>query len=199
MKKALFIVLGLLVVAALAGFGAMRMTHNPDSGAARLAPVSGSQDEPIRIVGVIEYTVLDADGQTKTHKIIRNTTADGFKNDARARLGTLVTSLVADDLYDNITLCSVAATSTICATGNLSANLDANPADSTEANGATGVYTATKTFTASGASTILALQLTKGVVVNAANTNQSVGAYQSVNVTLASSDTLQITWTVTIS
>ncbi len=164
----------------------------------RSASPSGTE-ESARIIGLIEFTILDANGNLKEHRIIHNTTLAGFKNSARDRLGVdgSLTSVSNTDLYDNIQLCSndVSGDASTCT---LSANLDANPADGANTSGGTGVYSTVKTFTASGASTIEEMQLTRGSAVNATK-DTNVGAWQNVSITLANTDTLQVTWTVTIS
>ena len=113
--------------------------------------------------------------------------------------GTLAGLTDNTGLFDNIQALGVVR-SGVPSGGNpdLSANLDANPADGTNAAGATGIYTVTKTFTASGASTIAELNLTRGAAVNG-TLETTVGAWQAVTITLANTDTLQVTWTITVS
>lgn len=179
-----------LTIATLGFLGFMaRAGDTPDDGAVETA----------KIIGLIEFTVFDSNGNLKEHRIIHNATLTGFKNAARERLGIdgSLTGTSNTDLYDNIQLCSndVSGDSSTCT---LSANLDANPADGTNTSGATGVYSTVKTFTASGASTIEEMQLTRGAATNSTK-DTNVGAWQNVSITLANTDTLQVTWTVTIS
>jgi hypothetical protein len=149
------------------------------------------------VAGLIEYTVRDASGNIKMSRLIHNTTMAALLNDARARLGVDGTTLASNnsDLYDNIQACSAATSGASCT---LSSALDANPADGTNTSETeSGNYKVVKTFTASGASTIAELQLTRGAATSGtAETN--IGAFQGVSITLANGDTLQITWTIDI-
>ena len=181
-------VLSLVVVLAAALVGVWRVGYTQGEGAF----------DGARISGLIEYSVRDASGAVKEQRVIHNTTADAFKNAARARLGVAGTTLGASnvDMYSSIRACNNAASSTLCTSTNLTSNVN-NPIDAAGAAGGTGVYTATGTFTATGAAgPILTLQLTDR---NATDGSRSVGAHQTVNITLASGDTLQVTWTITIS
>lgn len=149
------------------------------------------------IVGSIEYTVRDANGVVKEHKAIHNTILSGLLNDARARLGIDGTTIGNSDLYNNIQAVGSDLSGTTPTNLQLSSNLDANPASGTAATATeSGNYTVTKTFTASGASTIEELQLTKGAAAN--GTAETPGAWQNVSITLASGDTLAVTWTIDI-
>lgn len=154
-----------------------------------------------RVSGVIEWTQRDASGNVLSHQTIHNTTTTLLKNHIRTLLGTAggPAGVTTDaDLYDNIQLLTANDVNREVTpiAGDLSANLTANPADGTNADGATGVYTTVVTFTATGASTIEELQLTKGAATS--GTPETIGAYQDVSITLASTDTLEVTWTVTI-
>lgn len=154
----------------------------------------GGPENP-RVVGIITYTVWDASGAVKTHQVIHNTTLALLLNDARDRIAVDGTTINNDALFDNIQLCSDNGSGAACT---LSTNLDANPADGTNtALGESGNYQTVKTFTASGASTIEEMQLTRGTATNGVM-ETTRGAWQNVSITLASSDTLQVTWTVDI-
>jgi len=155
-----------------------------------------------RISGMIEWTQRDASGNVLAQQTIHNTTTTLLKNHIRTLLGTAggPAGVTSDaDLYDNIQLLTANDTNreVTPANADLSANLDANPADGTNADGTVGRYTTVVTFTASGASTIEELQLTKGAATS--GTAETIGAHQDVSITLANTDTLQVTWTVTIS
>jgi hypothetical protein len=133
-----------------------------------------------RISGVISWTQWDANGNVIGRQIIHNTTTTLLKDHLRTLLGTAggPAGITGDaDLYDNIQLLTAddADRETTPANGDLSANLDANPADGTNADGASGVYTTVVTFTASGASTIEELQLTKGAATS--GTAETIGAF----------------------
>ena len=150
--------------------------------------------EQQRIAGVIEYSVWDAFGTIKTHKVIHNTTLALLLNDARDRIGIDGTTITNTDLFDNIQLCSNNASGGSCT---LTVNIGTNPADGTNtALGESGNYHTVNTFTATGAATIEEMQLTRGTTGSGENTNR--GAWQDVSITLASGDTLQVTWTVDI-
>ncbi len=154
--------------------------------------------ESAGIKGEISYLVKDSSGVIKEQRSIHNTTLTALKNDARARLGVdgTFTGLGNNDLYDNIQAVGSDLSGATPTNAQLSTNLDANPADGTNTAGGNGVYTTVKTFTASGAATIEELQLTKGSATN--GTAEAPGAWQNTSITLASGDTLQITWTITI-
>ncbi len=154
-----------------------------------------------RVSGVIAWTQRDAGGNVLAHQTIRNTTTNLLKDHIRTLLGTAggPAAVTGDaDLYDNIQLLTADDVNreVTPANGDLSLNLNANPADGTNADGATGVYTTVVTFTASATSTIQELQLTKGAAVS--GTAEPIGAYQDVAINLANLDTLEVTWTVTI-
>lgn len=159
---------------------------------------AASISESAGITGNISYILKDASGNVKEQNSIHNTTLAALKNDARARLGVdgTFTGLTNADLYDNIQAVASDLSGATPTNPQLTTNLDANPADSTNTAGGAGVYTAVKTFTASGAATIEELQLTKGAAAN--GTAEAPGAWQNTSITLASGDTLQITWTITI-
>lgn len=152
--------------------------------------------ESASIKGEIAYVVRDPAGAVKEQRSIHNTTLAALKNDARARLGVDASGLGVNDLYDNIQAVGSDISGATPTDPQLTANLDANPADGTSTAGGSGVYTTVKTFTASGTATIEELQLTKGAAVN--GTAEAPGAWQNTSITLASGDTLQVTWTITI-
>ncbi len=155
-----------------------------------------------RISGTIEYTVRDAFGAIKAHKIIHNTTTTLYLNAIRDVLGAAggPAAITTDaDLYDNIQVLTAddANREVTPADGDLSINLDANPKDGTNTSPGAGQYETVVTFTASAASTIEELQLTKGSATS--GTAETIGAFQNVSITLANLDTLQVTWTITVS
>ena len=154
-----------------------------------------------RVSGVIAWTQRDASGDVLAHQTIRNTTTSLLKDHIRTLLGTAggPAGVATDaDLYDNIQLLTAddVDREVTPANGDLSVNLNANPADGTNVDGATGVYTTVVTFTASATSTVQELQLTKGAAVS--GTAETIGAFQDVAINLANLDTLEVTWTVTI-
>ena len=166
-----------------------------------------------KITGMVEYTVMGADGVIKDHKIIHNATDDVFLNEAASRLSAAAT-LAEADLFDNIQLCTnvaagsiTAGAATLCVGVDLNgatALLGGNPADTTPTDPAgVGNYQAVNTFTcveAGGCPAIAAIQLAKGSAADGTVEGiADVGAVQVITVTLADTDTLQITWTVTIS
>lgn len=152
-----------------------------------------------RITGVVEWTHKDASGAVLAYSLLDNTTLDLIKNDASGRLG--VSSTLADaDLYDEIALCSTNSSGAACTLSTPGNITEANPQEGTGSAGGTGVFSVALTFTATGAVTIEELQLVKG---NNADTDvptaSEIGAWQNVSVTLANTDTLTVTWTVTVS
>lgn len=152
-----------------------------------------------RIKGVVEWTHRDASGAVLGHSLLDNTTLDLIKNDARGRLG--VSSTLADaDLYDEIALCSSNSSGAACTLSTVGNITEANPQEGTGSAGGTGVFSVALTFTATGAVTIEELQLVKGNNADGdVPTTSEIGAWQNVSVTLADTDTLTVTWTVTVS
>ena len=148
----------------------------------------------------LEYTVRDASGAIKDYKFIHNTTLAALKDAARDRLGVVdLSALTTAHLYDNIQALLSDKSGIPTANGDLSINLTSlNPVDGVNTAGGTGIYTVTNTFTASGASTIEELNLTRGAGTNG-TFESTVGAWQNVSITLASGDTLAVTWTITVS
>lgn len=152
-----------------------------------------------RISGVVEWTHRDASGAVLGHALFDNTTLDLIKNDARGRLGVSST-LVDADLYDEIALCSNNATGTACTLSTVGNITEANPQEGAGSAGSTGVFSVALTFTATGAVVIEELQLVKGNNADGdVPTTSEIGAFQDVSVNLANTDTLTVTWTVTIS
>ena len=153
----------------------------------------------------VEYTVRDAFGVIKAHGLLHNATTDNLLDDAADRLSTTGITTATANIYSNITLCSTNPNATlnnsdgftpagICT---LTSNVGTNPVVSSVTPG-TASYTAVTTFTASGAATIAELQLSKNLSASTAPANVDLGASQDVSITPASSDTLEITSTVTI-
>ncbi len=153
-----------------------------------------------RIKGVVEWTHMDASGAVLGHSLFDNTTMPLIKDDARTRLGTNAT-LADADLYNEIALCSNDVSGLVCTLSDVNFIDEFNPQEGTVVAGAaTGVYTVAATFAASGAVLIEELQLVKGNNAdNQAPTNLEIGAWQNVSVTLATGDTLTVTWTITVS
>ena len=156
------------------------------------------------ISGKIEYVVRDASGNIKQQMIIHNTSTSTILDAARDRLGGADGTLsgLSDDtgLFDNVQLVNTDLSGSAPSQAQLSEpdNLNENnPLDGTQSDGATGVYQTVAAFTASGAVVIEELQLTSGA--GADDTPETPGAFQNVSITLASGDSLTITWTVTIS
>ena len=163
----------------------------------RGGPVSGLNDGG-RIKGVVEWTHRDAGGAVLGQSLRDNTTTDLIKNDARDRLG-FSSTLTDADLSDEIALLSDNPGG--AATGTLSTNTtEANPQEGAGAQGGTGVFSVTLTFTATGTVTIEELQLVNGDNADTeVPTAAEIGAWQNVAVTLENGDTLTVTWTVTVS
>ena len=208
MKRILGISLAVLAVALLAVGTALwsgGSVTNDSSVASSVVVDStspGSNSENLAIVGQIAYIVRDSSGNIKENIVIPNTTVALFKNDARARLGVAGTTAPTsdDDLYDNISLCGADASGGLCGTFTAANVTENNPQDGTGSTGGEGVYSVVVTFNATGAVTIEELQLSKGSVTNGtAPSTSQIGAYQNVSITLANGDSIQITWTITVS
>ena len=163
---------------------------------------SGDLDSQLR--ANVEYTVFDASGAIKEHRAWHNATTVNLLNDARTRLST-ATTVTADGTYTGIALCNDnpnsaltnGGTATKCTlTTNLSTN---NPINVVAASAGNGKYQVQQIFTASGAAgPIKEIQLVKNVTSDTQPAPPDIGAARGVNISLVASDTLQITWTVTI-
>ncbi len=153
----------------------------------------------------IEWKLFDPQGVLKSQGVGHNFTTANLINDARSRLSTATTT-DASLIYSNIALCSTASGGTaattdggtVTSTCTLSTNEAINPALATVTNTTQGVYTAVKTFTATGASTINQISLSKNLVSTTTPATTDMGALKAVTIVLASGDTLQVTWTVTV-
>ena len=172
----------------------------------------GALAEEAGVTGIIEYSVLDSGGVVKAHEVIHNTTVSGFLNAAASRLSVAGT-VAATGVYENLQLCNINNTGDVCTSGQLIANIkDAaggaanNPAGAadTTVTGPSGVadgvgsYQVQDTFFCGGTcAKILKLELTAGAAT-VGSADGVLGAYQAVDVTLSSGDSLQLTWTVDI-
>jgi len=76
---------------------------------------------------------------------------------------------------------------------------EANPKTAATVNAGTATYNIVQTFTANSGITITELQLVKNPTDTTQPVVGEIGAFRDVSVTLADTDTIQITWTVTIS
>ena len=152
-----------------------------------------------RIKGVVEWTHRDASGAVLGYSLLDNTILALIKDDSRDRLGVDATTLAAADFYDEIALCSNDAGGIACTLSTVANITENNPQEGAGVAGSTGVFSVALTFTATGAVTIEELQLVKGTNADGEiPTASEIGAWQNVSVTLANTDTIQITWTVTI-
>ena len=155
-----------------------------------------------KTTGTVEYWLTGADGVLKEHGILTNATTSNLLADAEDRLSAAGTT-AATDIYTNISLCTTNPNSgaangfTPTVTCTLSTVVGTNPVLGTITAGAA-TYDVDTTFTATGATTILELQLSKNLVASTAPANTDLGAARDVSITLASADTLAITWTITI-
>ncbi|MBI2171958.1 MAG: hypothetical protein HYU30_08085 [Chloroflexi bacterium] len=183
---ALVVVLALIAAMALWAF-------NPSGGAGENALIKTN----------VDWKVFGADGVLKSQGVGHNFTSSNFVNDARTRLST-VTTVDAAALYSNISACSTASTgvtangATPTAACTLSSNIGTNPVLASVTNTSQGVYTAVTTFTATDASTINELELSKTLAASTAPTTATIGAVKLVTIVLAAADTLQVTWTITV-
>ena len=173
----------------------------------------GGLAEEAGITGVIEYSVHDSSGKLLQHRVINNTTTSGLLNAASGRLSVAQTVTTAQDVYEDLQLCNVNNTGDVCTTAQLIANIKSavggaanNPAGTGDVvvSGPAGVadgvgsYQVVDTFFCGGTcAQILKLELTAGAGA-AGTADSTLGAYQAVSVTLASGDSLQVTWTVDI-
>ena len=166
----------------------------------------GALAEQASVSGVIEYTVRDSNNAVKEHLVIQNTTVDGFLNAAASRLSTAQTVSAGSGVYENLQLCDTNATTTSCTNTQLiksikdaaggAANNPAGTAD-TAVTGPSGIadgvgsYQVQDTFFCGSGDCqkILKLELTAGSGA-AGSADGTIGAYQAVDVTLASGDSL---------
>ena len=168
-------------------------------------PRGGGVGDTALMSGVVEYTVFGADGQIKLHEIAHNSVTDNAKNLARNFLGTDgAEALFASSTYDNILLCQAPSTviATLCSTMSTSTNAaETNPTEGTNADGGTGVYTVTQTWTAvSGAMVIEGFQLGNDVLPSngVGIATVDVGFFQETGtINLADGDSITVTWTIT--
>lgn len=159
-----------------------------------------------RINSNLEYTVRDAFGAIKSHGLLHNATSANLLADAEDRLSATVNVLAAD-VYTGLAICSnntnngavdgFTPNATLCTL--ITAVTEANPKTAATVNAGTATYNIVQLFTATGAITITELQLVKNPVDTTQPVVGNIGAAQDVNITMATSDTLTITWTVTIS
>lgn len=158
------------------------------------------------ITSNVEYTVSDALGRVKAHEFFHNATSTNLLEDAENRISATAT-IGADDVYTGISICSnnpnngaangSTPSSTLCTL--ITDVSEANPKTAATVNAGTKTYNIVQTFTATAGITILELQLVKSPTDTTQPIVGEIGAYRDVSVTLANTDTIQITWTVTIS
>ena len=182
---------------------------------------SGPPAESFGISGIIEYTVMDADGKIKDQGIIYNTTNDpeGLDEILALTIGTAVTG--TSGKFDGIAaLCVAVGTdnpndgtdaASICdnldGSGDGAGLTKTNPQDGTVAEVAeSGNGTIVVTFVADGgALTVDQIVLTKAATFNNAGAggvaivDSDIVAYQDVpNVSLADGDSVQYRWTLDV-
>ncbi len=158
------------------------------------------------ITSNVEYTVTDAMGRVKAHEFFHNATSSSLLGDAEDRLSATAT-IGADDVYTGIAICSnnpnAAANDGDTPSGTLcnliTAVSENNPVTAGTVNPGTNTYNIVQTFTATGGITITELQLVKSPTDTTQPVVAEIGAFRDVSVTLTGTDTIQITWTVTIS
>ena len=159
------------------------------------------------ITGTVELTHMDASGNVLFHQVKHNATTTNLLTEAAGRLGVVgfTRPLSDDDLYDNIQACSDAQSGGGCTLLDLDeedGGVSANPLEGTGEAGVAGVYSAAVTFTCTATGdgacdAISEIQLTRDAVLDGVATG-TVGFFQDVNVTLNDTDTLGVTWTVTL-
>lgn len=165
----------------------------------------------------VEWKVFGPDGSLKLQGVGHNATTSAYLEAAASRLSAAGT-LDETTNYDNVALCSgTAGTPTDCSADNLvdlngvAALAGGNPVDQTPSNPTgTGNYAVANTFTCntdalsgglgSACTAITQLQLSMGAVTDGTgHATTAVGAYKNVAITLADDDTLEVTWTITVS
>ena len=167
--------------------------------------MAGGQ-EGLGLRGMVEYTVLDHDGNVKDYGVYHNTIIDDGFNAFRDRLfsSSTTVSTGAGSKFTAIRLGSTTTTQTQIEAGTYGTKVTTagtNPANDPAENTSTGTdgqAIIDVTFTATGAATIQQILLVKetdgGTIADG-----DVFAFQDVNITLANSDTVTFTWTITAS
>ncbi|GEM_PF-4375982 len=207
-----FIALSVALLAVVALTGVTALLAGGSTGPASVSDTAG-------IRGNIEYTVYDSAGNVKYTRSIHNAVnQDPALNTAVDRLTEIALADVTDALTfsrivaitaagDGATDGFDAASVTLLLDGDTGAAGNQNPAQGTNPDSAAlGTGKVQATFTATGAATIRQLGLvntavddtTAGGGALAIATGELLAA-QGVNIELALSDTLQVTWTVTVS
>ncbi len=157
-----------------------------------------------RISANVEYTVVDALGNVKAHEFFHNATSDHILDDANDAISDSSFTVGSATVFTGIAICSDepndgAANGFAPATCTLiTAVTENNPVTAGAVNLGEQTYNVVQTFTATGAITIEELQLVKNPVDTTVPVVGNIGAVRDVAVTLANTDTIQITWTVTI-
>lgn len=166
-------------------------------------PVGISFTEKGTVNGIIEWTVYDSSGNVKAHDIIHN-------NVTNLGLDEIVTRLVEDDVtdadFDEIRLLSNATTGG-APNGSTDGTVNVTGGSPTVNTGVTingdttGNATVATTFSATGTAPIVEIHLTKTAIAQGAGMNYAAGdilAFQTVNITLESGDSVTFTWTIDI-
>lgn len=158
----------------------------------------GGLGESASLRGMVEIIHYDANGNIKFQRSEHNATTVEFLTAAAERLSQDGVGVTDDQKFKSIRACKNAAVGTLCEGGaNFDVtNLVSNPINGTQTDSDDGIIAIQVTFTGVTASTTIEyLQLTDA---NSVDGNKVVGAHQDVAVTLAPSDTLQVTWTITV-
>lgn len=158
----------------------------------------GGLGESASLRGNVEIIHYDADGNIKFQRVEHNATTTAFLTAAAERLSQDGVGVTDAQKFKSIRACKNAAVGTLCESTNIeTTNLVSNPISGTQTDSNDGIIAITATFTGVTANTTIEyLQLTDA---HATDASRIVGAHQDVAVTLAPADTLQVTWTVTIS
>ena len=179
-------------------------------------PKPDGRQVPLRLIGTLEYTVRDANGNLKEHGIIRNTVNDP---EALNEVFNRITGTASGGAYDGIAALSVPASSddpsdnvdaasiTLTLDGDSTNSGNQNPADGTVATGSEpGNGTVTVTFTAQADGVeVKQVVLTKSAE-DATDVDGAVAIADAdifsfldvADVTLNINDTVQYTWTVDV-
>ncbi len=174
----------------------------------QMRPAAGGPDAKISYN--VEYKVFSPSGSLLSQGVYHNAATDNLLNDA---VTSLSGGTAPSGAYEYIAICSAAANGSLTqGQAPTACTLQTNATDS-GSNGTAGIGAATltvstgtsdnsnwklvDTFTASTNSVDIAeLQMLKS---SSSNVASNIGAVRATSITLNNGDTLQVTWTVTVS
>jgi len=225
MRSRLLLLIGIaLILASAAYWSLVLLGQSKPPLTVRTQPTEqqpNGRKAPVRLTGILEYTVRDANGNVKEHGIIQNTvndveainevfnritaSASGGAYDGIAALSVAANGVGSDDPSDGIDAASI----TLNLDGDSSTNGNQNPADgavTTDFGTESGNGTVVVTFTAQADG----LDIKQVVLTKADEDNTAQGGAAAIadadifsylyvaDIVLNTNDTVQYTWTVDV-